>query len=192
MTEGLSPETSQPEQSKIQPVIDRLKQLPHEEVKPRLDAKLQEAQALDPKAGIAIVPLEDVPSVENEGQTYDFYAARVMPASPENPNYVNPHYHLHGQEPYFFLSGTDGEMNTGKVVDAKVVWNPSHIVQPGDEVVVQEGEVHSFRNNGTEPYDFTFACPTSHLKDNDPDNAPDGDRYFTKDLPDGIPPWYPK
>jgi mannose-6-phosphate isomerase-like protein (cupin superfamily) len=189
MTEKVQPR----EINRIQPVVDSLRQILHDNVKPRLDAKLRDTQAVDPKAGIVIAPLEEVPGVENEGQTYQFYAARVLPPSEDNPKcYVIPHYHLHGQEPYRFLAGTDGEMNTGRVVDGKVEWNSPKTVQPGDEVVIQEGEVHSFRNNGSEPYDFIFACPITHLIDNDPQSKPDGDRYIVKDLPNGIPPHYPQ
>jgi mannose-6-phosphate isomerase-like protein (cupin superfamily) len=180
-------------ESRIQNVVDQLNKISHDAVRNLLDAKLQDAQAVDPKAGIVITPLTDIQPLRSEiGQEYSFYAARVLPANPENPNYVNPHYHLHGDEPYRFLAGTNGEMNTGRVRNNEVVWNISRTVQPNDTFEVQEGEVHSFRNLGKEPYDFTFACPPSHLEDYDQQKAPDGDRYFTKNMKKGIPPWYPK
>ena len=52
--------------------------------------------------------------------------------------------------------------------------------------MLREGQVHSLRNIGQEPLDFTFACPDNHLIDNSPEK-PEGDRYLTKNLPSGIP-----
>lgn len=187
-TEPLSNPESVP--SKIQPIIDRMTVIEHSDVVSLLDAQA----AVDPRAGIIIAPLpgEQFPPItSSEGQEYDFYVARVLPPNDENPNYVNPHVHYHGEEPYRFLTGTEGEMNAGRVVDGEVVWSPSKKVGPGDFVEIQEGEVHSFRNNGSGPADFIFACPKSHLVDHSEEN-PEGDRYFTRDLVNGTPPWYPK
>lgn len=168
-------------------VMERIREITHEYVKPLLDAESE----VKPDAGIIIVPLTGVQSVELEpGVTYDYYAARVLPNSSEHPNFVNPHYHEHGNEPYRFLEGTDMEMNSGKVEGGHVEWAKPQIVQGGEEFVIGEGIVHSLRNKGTEPVDFVFACPKSHITTNTPE-TPDGDRYFTKDLENGIPPWYP-
>lgn len=169
-------------------VMERIREITHDQVKSLLDAKSE----VNPDAGIIIVPLSEVQPVElKQGMTYDYYAARVLPHSAEHPNYVNPHYHLHVQEPYRFLQGADMEMNTGTVNEGSVEWAEPQVVNAGEEFVIGEGRVHSLCNNGTTPVDFVFACPKSHLVDNTPE-APDGDRYFTKDLENGIPPRYAK
>jgi oxalate decarboxylase/phosphoglucose isomerase-like protein (cupin superfamily) len=157
-------------------VNDKLRAVPYSQVKPLLDAK----QEVDPNAGIIIVPLTDiVPKVGSKWQIYRFYAARVLPYTA-----VNPHYHLVGIEPYRFLSG-HGVMNIGTIENGEVIWsaNATATVKPKKFFLVNEGRVHSFRNTGAEPVDFLFACPDSHLKD-----APEGDRYFTKDMKNGTTP----
>lgn len=171
--------------SRIQPVIDQLRKLTHDQVGVLLDAK----HDADPAAGIAIVNLEGE-TVTPDG-AYHYHGARVFTSSLEHPNYVKPHYHNVGEEPYVILKGNEGEMNLGRVIDGKVVWKRSRTVTEGEAVVVQEGEVHSLRNTGTELLDFVFACPDSHLVDHSAEK-PDGDRYFTMDIPDGIPSQYPK
>jgi mannose-6-phosphate isomerase-like protein (cupin superfamily) len=175
---------------RIRPIIDRLSTITQDQVSHLLDA----GTLVDPQAGIKIVKLEDIPATNvpvvgnAAGLNYGFYAARVPPQSPGNSNYVNSHVHYHGEEPYHFLNGTDGEMSFGRIVDGKVNWKRT-MVSPGDTVVIREGEVHSFRNNGSEPTDFTFACPDSHLIDKG-EGEPEGDREWTKDLNCGDPPWY--
>lgn len=166
------------------PVIDRLQSFTHDVVGPLLDAKLQEAHAVDPSAGIVIVGLPG--EIETDKGIYHFHGARVLTGA---DNFVKPHYHKIGIEPYHILSGDDGEMNLGRVVDGEVKWDEPKLIRAGGLVVVQEGQVHSLRNTGKEPLDFTFACPDNHVKDNGPDN-PKGDRYFTSDLIHGTPPWY--
>lgn len=173
-------------QSKIQPVIDRLESIPHTLVGPMLDEK----KAVDPQAGIVIVDLEGN-ITSDAGYEYHFHGVRVFTSNPETPNFVAPHYHLKGEEPYHILAGDNGEMNLGRLVNGQLVWNEPRIVKAGDDIEVQESEVHSLRNNGATPLDFTFACPDNHLVNNSSDR-PDGDRYLTAELPDGIPPWYPK
>lgn len=170
--------------SKIQAVVERLRGIKHDAVGPMLDAQ----SALDPKAGIlhGILP-EAGTVISPAGYEYHFHGARVITGE---QNFVNPHYHLKGEEPYHILTGT-GEMNLGEVKDGQVVWREPREVVEGEEIEVQEGEVHSLRNPGETPLDFTFACPHNHLEDNSPEH-PEGDRYFTMDLPNGIPPWYPK
>lgn len=183
------PERQEP--SRIQPVVDKLNNIPHSKVGLLLDKKLNSIRAVDPIAGIAIVNLEDEGTITSDaGYEYHFHGARVMTSNPETPNFVNPHYHLKGEEPYHILGGDNGEMNLGRVINGAVVWNEPYTVKAGDKVEVQEGEVHSLRNNGDTPLDFTFACPKNHLQDHSEQN-PDGDRYLTKDLPNGIPPQYP-
>lgn len=173
--------------SEIGRVVNRLNQIPQESVQALLAAK----HDADPKAGIAIVNLGDIPAETAEGQEFHFHGARVFTSTSETPNFVNPHYHKIGEEPYRMLSSQGGEMNLGRVVDGRVEWDSPRSVKSGEVVVVQEGQVHSLRNTGTEPFDFVFACPDNHLVDHSEEN-PKGDRYFTKDLPNGIPPQYPK
>lgn len=159
----------------------------HDDIKSLLDEK----HSADPVAGIAIVNLPNIEVKNSAGLIYHFHAGRVFTSSPTSPNFVNPHYHLIGTEPYYILTGDGCEMNLGRVVDGKVNWNPPRIVESGDLVEVQEGEVHSLRNTGKDPLDFTFACPDEHLVDHTPEH-PEGDRYVVKDLPNGLPAHYPK
>lgn len=167
------------EPSRIKLVIDRLHALTYGIVKPHLDARHE----ADPAAGIAIVHFAGTiePIRSADGQDYHFHAARIFPGQ---KNFVNPHYHLKGEEPYEILAGDNGEMNLGRVLDGEVEWNEPRQVKAGDTVNVQEGEVHSLRNNSDVPLDFVFACPDNHLNEID--------RFFTKDLSNGIPPWYQK
>ena len=186
--EGPAPEY-QPrriEQSEIPAVIDRLRQIPNEKVINSLNAQAE----VDPQAGIVINHLTDVEHVVTPKGEYHFHSALVKTSNPETPNFVKPHVHEVGQEPYRMVQGTDGEMNLGRVVDGRVNWDSPYKVKAGDEINVLEGQVHSLRNTGVEPLIFTFACPESHLSDKTPDN-PSGDRVFTVDLPNGIPPQYP-
>lgn len=167
-------------------VTQRLVQITLQEVRPLLEAK----HSADPVAGIAIVALPGIEVKNEQGLVYHFHAARVFTSSPSSPNFVNPHYHLKGEEPYHILAGDACEMNLGKVVDNAVHWDLPKIVKAGDVVEVQEGEAHSLRNNGIEPLDFTFACPDAHLVDYSSEN-PSGDRYLTKALANGMPAHYP-
>lgn len=167
----------------MQAVINHLKSFSQQQVASLLDEK----HAVDSSAGIIIVGLPGE-VISTQGYTYHFHGARVLTG---HANFVKPHFHTIGEEPYHILSGTAGEMNLGTVQDEKVVWKAPQKVTVGDFIVVQEGQVHSLRNPGEDPLDFTFACPDEHLINHD-DEHPEGDRYFTLDLADGIPPWYPK
>lgn len=167
--------------------MKRLREIPDETVIAGLSAQ----QEVDPKAGIVIVHLTDIENVQTPKGEYHFHSALINTSSPETPNFVKPHVHEVGQEPYRIVQSTGGEMNMGRVMDSQVTWNPPYTVSDGDEVNVLEGDVHSLRNTGKEPLIFTFACPNSHLTDKTPEN-PAGDRVFTMDLPNGIPPQYPK
>ncbi|MBI2426962.1 MAG: hypothetical protein HYV34_03870 [Candidatus Kerfeldbacteria bacterium] len=186
MAEREHPREAGEHEEQEQEVMERIREITHEQVRPLLDAE----SGVKKDAGIIIVPLPDVQSVELEpGVTYDYYAARVLPSSADHPNFVKPHYHEHGKEPYRFLQGTGFEMNTGTVQDGRVEWAEPQVVHAGEEFVIGESQVHSLRNNSTAPVDFVFACPKSHLTTNTPE-TPDGDRYFTKDLENGLPPQY--
>lgn len=182
-------EAEQPVQkhlSKIQNVREALQEFSHDQVKPLLDAKHE----ADPVAGIVIVNLKG--KVESPaGENFHFHGARVFTSSPKYLNFVNPHYHTQGEERYKILSGSGGEMNLGRVENGAVVWEPPFNVKLGEEIKVQENQVHSLRNTGKKPLDFTFACPDEHLIDNSPEH-PEGDRYIVRNLPNGIPPQYPR
>jgi mannose-6-phosphate isomerase-like protein (cupin superfamily) len=182
-------EQENPEQpSRVESVIKNLKSISHEVVGPKLDARLREAQAVDPSAGIVLVGLPEAgETIIGSGLKYHYHGARVLTG---DQNFVKPHYHEKGEEPYHILTG-NGEMNLGIVKDGQVDWRPAVSVKEGEIVEVQENEVHSLRNPGEKPLDFTFACPDEHLVDNSPEH-PEGDRYFTMDLPNGFPPHYPK
>lgn len=170
--------------SRIQGVLDHLKNISHDKVTPLLDTR----HAIDPSAGIVLVNVPDQGVVMSDsGYEYHFYGARVLTGV---TNFVRPHYHKHGEEPYRILAG-EGEMNIGTVQGEKVVWNQPLKVKAGDEVIVQENEVHTLRNKGHVMLDIAIACPKEHLIDHDAKH-PEGDRYFTKDLTDGMPPWFPK
>lgn len=173
-------------------LMARLRAITAEKVGPLLDAESARRQAVDSKVGIVIAHLDDEPIRGEDGQEYKFHAARVYPPRPGEQNFVTPHLHSKGIEPYRFLTGSNAEMNIGVVRHKEVIWNSPREVSVGEEVIVQPGEVHSLRNKGDNPYDFVFACPDSHLKDNDTQTAPDGDRFIVKDYTNGIPPWYSK
>ncbi|MBI2612644.1 hypothetical protein HYW59_02435 [Candidatus Kaiserbacteria bacterium] len=149
---------------------------------------VQREKEKDPAAGIFVAKLNSVPPMDIGGQTYFFYGARVLgkTASGSQP-FVTPHLHRKGMEPYLFQLGT-GEMNFGKVAESgdEVIWNAPVVVNRGDEFVIHEGEVHSFRNVGDDPVDFVFSCPETHLIDKS-DAHPEGDRHIVKDLRNGIP-----
>lgn len=165
-------------------VIERLQSVLPSDVSPLLDAKLHEAHAVDASAGIVIIGLPG--KVETDKGVYHFHGARVLTGA---GNFVKPHYHNIGSEPYHILAGDNGEMNLGRVVDGEVKWDEPKLIRAGGLVIVQEGQVHSLRNNGEVPLDFAFACPNEHLVDNGEEH-PEGDRYFTADLIHGTPPWY--
>jgi len=57
---------------------------------------------------------------------------------------------------------------------------------PGETIVVEEGQVHCFVNLGKDAYDFSFACPKSHLIDNSEEKH-EGDRCFTNELEKNLP-----
>ena len=150
----------------------------------------QREKEKDPSAGIFVAKL-DVPAIDVGGQSYAFYGARVLgKTAAGNQPFVTPHRHLNGHEPYSFREGT-GEMNFGRVSGAgdSVIWNKPVVVNVGDEFLIREGYVHSFRNLGDEPVDFFFSCPESHLQDHSETN-PKGDRYMVKDLKNGVPPHF--
>lgn len=178
-------DNTSPTESKISNVNATLFEITHQDVVSLLDAK----HDADPVVGIVIAALDGIEVVSDHGYKYHFHAARVFTSNPDTPNFVNPHYHLKGEEPYNILNGEAGEINLGKVVDGKVEWRTPRTVKTGDFIEVQEGEVHSLRNNGSTPLDFTFACPDEHLVDNSVVH-PEGDRYLTKALPNGIPSHY--
>lgn len=181
MTEPMGPTESA--RDRVLPVVARLKGISHDAVKPLLDAK----HDADPAAGIAIANLEG--ETETPDGKYHYHAARVFTSSPDHPNFVKPHYHLKGEEPYVILAGTGGEINLGRVSDGRVSWDAPRTVSSGEAIIVEEGQVHSLRNTGQEELDFVFACPDQHLQD---PPLPGADRFFTTSLPNGIPPQYPK
>lgn len=168
-----------------QQVVGQLKSVDPQALKSALDEKHQ----ADPIAGIAIVSLEG--SIATDKGEYHLHGARVFTSSPEHPNFVNPHYHKIGVEPYVIFDGNDGEINLGRVEGGQVVWDEPKQVKSGDTIIVQEGQVHSLRNNGEADLDFVFSCPDNHLVDHS-EEKPEGDRYLTRELPNGIPPQYPK
>ncbi|MBA3723413.1 MAG: hypothetical protein H0W89_00770 [Candidatus Levybacteria bacterium] len=193
------PREKQP--SKVEAVIGRLRAIAYDtDVRPRLDARLTEARAFDPIAGIAIVNLTEVEPVTVGDREYHFHAARIADGA------VTPHYHpnkgeLPGQEkvtgpddePYYFF--TDGEMNTAPVVDGVVGSWRTRNVHAGEVVVVLPNEVHTARKS-----DFAFACPHDHLDNYDGQTNPQGNRIMTAKVENGVitplqengvPPHYP-
>lgn len=158
----------------IQPILDRLRTITIGDIKPQLDVD-ELPQSGDSFAGIVIANLPECGSVvAPDGQEYRFYAARVYPGK-----HVNPHFHTKGQEPYKILTGEQGIMHLGTVDGQTVAWSPAIPKKPGDEIIVQEGEAHSFENPGNAPVDFVFACPDGHLNEQD--------RFFTMGYQNGLP-----
>ena len=177
-------ETFKPLEQKDEPLLFPLRQISPEEAKAILDKK-----EIDPAVGIVVAKF-DKPPFEFEGQTYSVYAARVRAKKESGAQpYVTPHLHKKGSEPYRFLS-EGGEMNFGKVEADEIKWLPPLIVSNGQEVVIEQDEVHSFRNNGSGDADFVFACPDSHLQDYEEKERPNGDRFIVKNLRNGTPSHY--
>ena len=144
-----------------------------------------DTQRVNPKVGITLAMMQSEP-IKFEGQDYYFYAARVMPKTKEGRQpFVTPHFHKHGCEPYYFLG--NGEINLGYLSPdgQSCQWKTPIHVKPGDQVLIGENELHSFRNIGDEDSDFLFACPKSHLLDFSEKN-PEGDRYIIKNLKNSI------
>lgn len=178
-------ESVKPLEKRVEPLLVQLRQISAAEAKGILDKK-----TIDPAVGIVVAKF-DKPPFEFEGQMYSVYAARVRAKrSSGTQPYVTPYLHKRGSEPYRFLSNEQGEMNFGKVEGGEVKWLPPLVVSKGQEVVIEQGEVHSFRNNGTGDADFVFACPDSHLQDYDDKEHPNGDRFIVKGLKNGIPSHY--
>lgn len=199
MTQELVVQVGQISEAKraiIAPVVDRMRQIDPSIATLALD----ENHDKDPNAGIAIAHLEQcgIEPIDTVDGLYFFHAARVFPGE---GNFVNPHWHEHGEEPYLIIAGQDGEINLGRIVNGVVVWDEPRSVKAGDVIIVEEWQVHSLRNKGDKPYDFLFACPHSHLADKTEQN-PKGDRQFsaikrpgenTVDVyvPNGVPSHYP-
>ncbi|MBI4121147.1 MAG: hypothetical protein HY457_02745 [Parcubacteria group bacterium] len=156
------------------------------------------AKKMDPAAGIFVAKLDQPPVIVG-GQAYSIYGARVLcrTATGTQP-FVTPHLHALGVEPYVFKDGV-GEMNFGHVLTTttefrgivvattkSVIWDTPVMVRRGEEFLIEAGQVHSFRNLGTTPADFLFACPDSHLVDHD-DEHPQGDRYIVRGFQNGTP-----
>ncbi len=163
----------------------KLIEITYDQIKPLLD----KAHTIDSVAGILIVKIPGIEVKSDKGLTYHFYAARVFAYTPTTSNFMTPHYHLHGTQPHYILSGEGCEMNLARIRDGKIVWQKPKILEVGNLVDVQEGEIHSLRNTGKTSVDFTFACPDSHLLDHSLEH-PEGDRYVVTNLPNGIPSQY--
>jgi len=155
----------------MQPVIDKLRTITAIDIAPRLD---EQSQVVDSFAGIVIVELPEHGSVVAlDGREYRFHAARVFPGK-----HVNPHFHTTGQEPYEILAGEQAIMHVGTVDGQAVSWTQA-TAKPGDEMIMRGNEVHSLENVGNTPVDFAFACPDSHLNEQD--------RVFTTDYENSLP-----
>lgn len=178
-------ESVKPLEKRDEPLLVKLRA-----ISPEAAEEILNKNEIDPAVGIVVAKF-DTPPFEFEGQMYSVYAARVRAKRQSGGQpYVTPHLHRRGVEPYRFLSNEAGEMNFGKVSGDEVKWLPPLVVSNGQEVVIEEGEVHSFRNNGIGDADFVFACPDAHLVDYDEQKNPTGDRYIVKSLKTGIPPHY--
>lgn len=175
-----------PDVKRAQVLFEALKKISPEQAKQALDKK-----GIDPTVGIAVAEFSEMPPVKFEDQEYYLYAARVLPKRNDGKQpFVTPHEHHAGSEPYVFYG--DGEMNFGRVSEDRksVSWKEPVSVSSGSEILIDQAEVHSFRNTGEQPVDFLFACPKTHLKDFPGD--PNGDRFIVKELEGGIPKHFPK
>jgi len=85
------------------------------------------------------------------------YAAKIVPLSE-----LNPHYHLHGIEPYRFLKG-NGLMKVGKKINNPIELVKSFHVRQGDFFSIAEGTIHQIINDTQNPLLAIFSCPESHL-----------------------------
>ena len=172
--------------NQAQALFQTLKHISIKEVRRTLDKK-----RADPAVGITIAKMSLKP-IKFEGLVYHIYAARVMPRTIGGKQpFVTPHMHKRGCEPYYFLG--KGEMNLGHLTPhgKSCLWKKPVLVKAGDQVLIRENEIHSFRNIGKGNSDFLFACPKYHLIDFSEQN-PDGDRYIIKKLKNSIPQHYSK
>lgn len=181
--------SSESPRDRVMPVVEVMSRMDQVKIMGLLDEKHE----VDKDAGIIIVHLEDEVLKTPDGE-YKFHGAKVLTSSEDKPNYVKPHFHNKGEEPYLIIAGDEMEINLGRVTEdengnKKVVWDDPRKLSAGESVIVEEGQVHSLRNTGGKPVYFIFGCPDSHLTD---PPAEDADRFFTTDFEDGFPPQYPK
>lgn len=174
MTE-LTTNAEQKYEEYLKPVVEKLGEFTLEDVTAKL-----EGVEVDPEVGIAHAVLDG--EIETPKGNYRMHVARIFPTK-----HVRGHFHEDGLEPYIILSGSGGEMNTGRLIDNKVKWNPARNVNEGELIVIEEEEIHCLNNTDTveteqQPYIFVFACPDSHLTDPPSEGA---DRHFVEGV-DGI------
>jgi len=145
---------------------------------------------IEPAVGLAVAPLVDAKPLVFEDQTYHAFAAKIISETTSGTRpCITPHYHKKGCDFVLFLKPT--ELNLGVLTpDGKgVEWREPVIVKKGDELQIDEEQVHSWRAVEGSESDFLFYCPNEHLVDHSPEH-PDGDRYIVKALQNGIPPHY--
>ena len=167
------PEQNKPETgvTQIQSVLDKLRTITPEVFQERLGA-----EPIDDEVGFSHIPLPEFGSViAGDGQEYKFHVARIIPG-----RHVNPHVHFVGNEPYRIVAGEEGVMHIGTISEQTINWRPAEAKKMGDEIIVHDGEVHSFENTGGTTVDFTFACPDSHLDST-------MDRQMTTNLQNSLP-----
>lgn len=167
-------------------VFRTLKEVPSE----ALESAFQKTE-VDPAVGLAISKLE-VDPLEFEKSIYHGSAARIISqtSSGQRPC-ITPHYHKVGYDFVVFLKPTELHLGTLTSDDKGVEWSEPTTTNPGDELRLGVGQVHTWRSVEGSDSDFLFYCPDGHLIDYTLER-PEGDRYIVKDLINGIPPEYKK
>ena len=103
---------------------------------------------------------------------YRVHVARI-------PRQVGCHFHQHGCETYEVVQGK-GVLHFGKVSQSddgtSIEWNSPVEVFTGDCFLIPEGYAHQLQKHGNEELTILFACPDSHINDEE-------DRYHLEDSP---------
>ncbi len=145
---------------------------------------------IEPAVGLAVAPLFDAKPLIFEDQTYHASAAKIISETTSGTRpCITPHYHKKGCDFVLFLKPTELNLGTLTADGKGVEWKAPAIVKEGDELQIDERQVHSWRAVEGSESDFLFYCPNEHLVDYSPER-PEGDRYIVKALQNGTPPHY--
>jgi mannose-6-phosphate isomerase-like protein (cupin superfamily) len=112
---------------------------------------------IDAKADLAVgIKIATIAETANG----NFYVTEIPAGSS-----VNPHYHCHGDEFYFILSG-QGVIKSAPASEGGGSFNfVAMPVKSGDTFIVSERMIHQLKNTGEEPLVLIFSCPVAHVTD---------------------------
>src|SRR3989344_7223046 len=115
---------------------------------------------IDPDVGIAVQKVDDVETTEG---LYERWVA-LIPSRGHGQPFVGAHRHFIGLEYYCGLQGR-GLMHRGFKHGDSIVREPSQVIKPGDELVIEEGQIHCLENTGQAPFVLAYACPPPHMQE---------------------------